>query len=193
MVTQNKDMNQKTPSDEDLIRQVQKGDMEAFNSLYTRHLPLVYNRVRYRIPTTDVEDVTQEVFITVVKSLKGFKGNSSFKTWLRTLTNRRVADYYRQRKEQEVQLSEPLTDMNPGAFPGLSTEDNTESMDNQLLIRDALTALPEHYQDILLLRFAEGLKFQDIARADGRSLEATKSLFRRAMEAVRTQLGEING
>jgi RNA polymerase sigma-70 factor (ECF subfamily) len=83
------------PSDEELVRSAQQGRQEAFNLLFERHLPLVYNRVRYTVPEQDAEDVTQEVFIAAMRSLGNFRGESQFSTWLRTLTNRQVADYYR--------------------------------------------------------------------------------------------------
>jgi len=64
------------------------------------------------------------------------------------------------------------------------------SLDDAIAIRKAMRALPEDYQDIVLLRFAEGLQFNEIAQLRGQSLEATKSLFRRAIAALRRQMGE---
>jgi RNA polymerase sigma-70 factor (ECF subfamily) len=74
-------------SDEHLIQRFQQGDLDAFNSLYERYQPKVRNRVRYVVPEVDVEDVIQEVFIAALKSLRSFRGESLFSTWLRTLTN----------------------------------------------------------------------------------------------------------
>jgi DNA-directed RNA polymerase specialized sigma24 family protein len=64
------------------------------------------------------------------------------------------------------------------------------NLDDAIVIRKAMRALPDDYQDILLLRFAEGLQFNQIAQMRGQSLEATKSLFRRAIAALRRQMGE---
>ncbi|MCI0399357.1 MAG: RNA polymerase sigma factor [Chloroflexi bacterium] len=182
----------KVPSDEELIRMVQEGRMEAFTNLYQRYLPSVYNRVRYRIPDTDVEDVTQEIFISALKSLQGFRGRAQFSTWLRTLTDRRVADYYRNRNPAETSLEEPSGEFSTGQTAGLNLASKPAGADERVLLREALQALPEHYQEILLLRFAEGMKFKDIARLQGHSLEATKSMFRRAVEALRTEIGEFD-
>jgi len=71
-------------SDETLIQQFVQGDLVAFDSLYNRHIKAVYNRVRYTVPATDVEDVTQEVFIAAFGSLSKFRGEAQFGTWLRT-------------------------------------------------------------------------------------------------------------
>lgn len=175
-------------SDETLVRLAREGDLDAFSSLYERYLPMVYRRVRYAVPERDVEDVTQDIFMAVLRSLRGFRGNALFSTWLRTLTKRRIADYYRRKnpadKELDVDLSEADQLMpDKVASSGLN-------LDEAITVRKAVRALPEDYQEILLLRFAEGLQFNEIARLRGQSLEASKSLFRRAIAALRRQMGE---
>ena len=91
-------------SDEDLIRAAQAGGEEAFDLLYERYFPLVFKRVRYVIPEDDIEDVTQDIFIAVIRSLKNFRYEARFSTWLRTLVNRQVADYYRGRRPVPISL-----------------------------------------------------------------------------------------
>jgi len=83
--------------DKFLIQQFKDGNMDAFDMLYRRHLPVVYNWVRFLIPSDDVEDVAQEIFIAVFKSLPRFRGQSQFKTWLRPLANYKIAEFYRMR------------------------------------------------------------------------------------------------
>ena len=174
-------------SDSMLVRLAQQGNRDAFTGLYERYLPMVYKRVRYAVPERDVEDVTQDIFIAVLRSLKGFKGDALFSTWLRTLTKRRIADYYRRKNPAEHEL-----DVDVGEADDLIGEGDTSpgSLDDSIVIRKAMRALPEDYQDIVLLRFAEGLQFNEIAQLRGQSLEATKSLFRRAIAALRRQMGE---
>jgi DNA-directed RNA polymerase specialized sigma24 family protein len=57
-------------------------------------------------------------------------------------------------------------------------------------IQGAMQQLPDHYQEIVLMRFADGLTFAQIAQERGQSLEATKSLYRRAIQALRQQMSE---
>ena len=172
---------QKTPSDEDFVKLAQQGTLDAFAALYERCLPMVFYRVRCTIPVEDVEDVTQEVFIAVMKSLKGFRGEARFSTWLRTLTNRQVANYYRRRKQPGVFLDERLGTASP-----------ISACDDAIILRQALCKLPEKYREIILLRFAEDMSFNEIAHLNGRSLEATKSLYRRAIAALHKHLKEAN-
>lgn len=175
--------------DEELVRQAQQGKLEAFTALYERYLPKVFNRVRYSIPTADVEDVTQEVFISVMRSLKSFRYEARFSTWLRTLVRRQIADYYRSRKLPE-EKSIMLSETNPEYPHHSSTLEISDKIDNVIVLRQGLERLPEHYQEVIFLRFVEGMQFNEIAEERAQSLEATKSLFRRAIAALREQIIE---
>ncbi len=170
-----------------LIMQVKEGDLQAFNQLYDAHFKTVYNRVRYKIPETDIEDVTQEIFISMVKGLKRFKGQSSLKTWLRTITNHKIADYYRKRKNRAIsqgdeQVMDYLDKHNDTSF--------RMTQDNAILLKRSLMNLPEHYQEIILLRFVDEYQFLEIAEIIGKSLEAAKSQYRRAITALRDEVNK---
>jgi RNA polymerase sigma-70 factor, ECF subfamily len=170
-------------SDEILIQQFRDGRKEAFDMLYQRYLPSVYKRVRYVVPEGDIEDVTQEVFIAVLKSLPSFRGDSQFGTWLRTLTNHKIAEFYRKRNRKQEPLLASLSEASG------RTEGNTSAMmEERIFIQRALQKLPGNYREVILLRFAEDLQFNEIAELMDQNLEATKSLFRRAISALRNHL-----
>ena len=176
-------LNYEAYDDNHLIDLVQSGDQASFNALYDRYFSTVYKRVRYKIPDRDVDDVTQEIFITVLKSLPSFQGRSQFSTWLRTLVNRQIANYYRTR-ERKVE-EEPIYDGQVFPKDGHAGDDkHTE----RIAIRKALQELPQHYQEVILLRFAEGLKFAEISDVLKQNPEAVKSLFRRAVASLRSEL-----
>lgn len=178
------------PSDEELARSAQTGVQDAFVLLYERYFPSVYARARFKIPEDDVEDVTQEVFIAVLKSLGSYKCQSKFSTWIWTITNRKIADYYRLRKIKPTEQSE----YEDSVIHNLSnqTANDEDQRDDLAIIQHALCKLPKNYQEILLMRFADNLPFNDIARQNGQSLEATKSLFRRSMTALTKEMEEAN-
>jgi RNA polymerase sigma-70 factor (ECF subfamily) len=171
-------------SDEELIRQFKDGRRDAFDALYLRYLPAVYKRVRYVVPEDDIEDVTQEIFIAALKSLSSFRGDAQFGTWLRTLTNHKVAEFYRKRNRKQeprlAALSEAAAGRTEGGTP--------KTMEDRILIQRALQKMPENYREVILLRFAEDLQFNEIAQLLNQNLEATKSLFRRAISALRNHL-----
>ncbi|MEW5939115.1 MAG: RNA polymerase sigma factor [Chloroflexota bacterium] len=170
-------------SDEHLIQRFKQGDLDAFNSLYERYVPRVLNRVRYVVPEADIEDVTQEVFIAALKSLDSFRGESLFSTWLRTLTNYKVAEYYRRRNRKQDPREAPIVEAET-----LPDEGNGVLLEERIAMRGALLAVPEKYRDIILMRFSEEMRFEEIAKSMGTNLEATKSLFRRAVAALRKTL-----
>ncbi|GAB4420694.1 MAG: RNA polymerase sigma factor [Anaerolineales bacterium] len=174
---------QVTESDEVLIHQFVSGDTQAFDALYRRHVNSVYRRVRYVIPETDVEDVTQEIFLAAFRSLKTFRGEAQFSTWLRTLTNNKVAEYYRKRarKKETMQVDLKYAEMR-------LDHNSAQKHEDRVYIQRALNQIPEKYREVILLRFAEGMQFNEIAQVLDQHPEATKSLFRRAISALRKHL-----
>lgn len=172
-------------SDEQLVERAKAGDRDAFFVLYNRYLKLVYNRVKSRVPYQEAEDVTQDIFIAVLRSLDNFEQRSKFSTWLYTIVNRQIADFYRKRyrrgEEQQVDFADDDDEL-LGSDDGLLRDDF-------LAVQQALSELPENYQEVILMRFADGLAFSDIALQRGQSIEATKSLFRRALKAIVDRMG----
>jgi RNA polymerase sigma factor (sigma-70 family) len=175
-------------NDEELAHLAKMGKTEAFSVLYERLLPSVYARVRFKIPETDVEDVTQEVFIAVLKSLGNFRGQSKLSTWIRTITNRKIADYHRSRPPDAIEEREYEYAINNNSYE--AHREVLKKQDNLQIVQIALAKLPQNYQDILLMRFVDNMPFSDIARQNGQSLEATKSLFRRSIAALSERLKE---
>jgi len=169
-------MNQplETVPDEVLAQRAKAGDRLAFEVLCDRSLPAVYNRLRALLPPEAVEDVTQEVFLAVVQAIPRYQQRASFRTWITGITRHKVADYYRQRGRQPVTSLEIVGEDPPGP----------EGWEEQAAVRLALRELPDHYQDVLLLRFSEALSFEEIAGTLHINLEAAKSRYRRALAAL---------
>jgi RNA polymerase sigma factor (sigma-70 family) len=180
---QNSLVNNALPSDEELVRSAQTGKQDSFVLLYERYFPNVFARVRFKVPENDIEDVTQEIFIAVLKSLGSFKGQSKFSTWIWTITNRKIVDYYRSNKSR---LTDEQDDYEEAVTRNLSnhTASVDSSQEDLVAIQHALGTLPQNYQDILLMRFVDEIPFNEIALQNKQSLEATKSLFRRSVAAL---------
>jgi RNA polymerase sigma factor (sigma-70 family) len=177
-----------SPSDEELVHSAQMGAQDAFVLLYERYFPTVFVRVRFKVPESDVEDVTQEIFIAMLRSLRSFKGQSKFSTWIWTITNRKIADYYRSHKVKQDDYEEQVT-RNLSNHTGSADR----RQDDLAAIQSALGELPQNYQDILLMRFVDEMPFNEIALKNKQSLEATKSLFRRSMSALTKKMDGENG
>ncbi len=166
-------------TDEVLVQRAQRGDRVAFEALCERYLPIVYNRLRALLPPEAVEDVTQEVFVAVLRSIRRYRGHSLFRVWLAGVIRHKVADYYRRHGQRRSDVS----------FDKTSGRGEGDNWEERALVRMALSRLPAHYQEILLLRFVEGQSFQEIAEILDISLEAAKSRYRRAVQAVARELG----
>jgi RNA polymerase sigma-70 factor (ECF subfamily) len=169
-----------TLPDEELAYLARDGDRLAFEVLCDRYLPVVYNRLRALLPFEAVDDVTQEVFVAAVQAIRRYQAKAAFRTWISAIARHKVVDYYRKRGRQPetVELDPEINDVVEGSV-----------WHEQLLVRMALQRLPHHYQEVLLLRFAEGLPFPDVADALSISLEAAKSRYRRAIAAMAEALG----
>ena len=158
------------------------GKQDAFVLLYERYFPNVLARVRFKVPENDVEDVTQEIFIAVLKSLGSFKGQAKFSTWLWTITSRKIVDYYRSHKSMLVEQDDYEEVVTRNSLKHTAGADSHQ--DDLVTVQHALGTLPQNYQDILLMRFVDEMPFNEIALHNGQSLEATKSLFRRSVAAL---------
>ena len=91
----------------------------------------------------------------------------------------KVADYHRKASRRREQLTEahPPRSVNPW-----------KAADDELIVKEALVELPEKHRQVLLMRFSEGLGFAEIAEKLGLTYEATRSRYRRAVEAMREQM-----
>jgi RNA polymerase sigma-70 factor, ECF subfamily len=174
-------------TDEYLAERARQGDRDAFLALYDRYLNKVYHRVRSRIPPQHAEDVTQEIFIAVLRSIERFESRSRFSTWLYTIVSRHIADFYRHRRRHE---EDQAISLDSAEFMLSTPAFEHERGDEKALIQQAFQDLPDHYQEIILMRFADGLTFAEIAEEREQTLEATKSLYRRAIQALRDMIGE---
>jgi RNA polymerase sigma-70 factor (ECF subfamily) len=170
-----------------LVTSAQMGNEDAFASLYDHFYPLVHRRVWHMVPPQDAEDVTQEVFIAMVKSLPSFRDESKFSTWLSALTNHQVANYYRRREHQVQRLTEE-GDLLSNQPPMPDQGQDLRHQEELIALRRGLARLPEHYREVLLLRFVDGLQFDEIAGEIQKTLDATKSLFRRALQALQDEV-----
>ena len=166
-------------TDEELVERIKNGDGESLNILIEAYLPKVYNRVHSLVPEADAEDVTQDIFLSLVDSIHRFQGRSAFYTWFHRITMNKVADYHRKASRRREQLKEehPPRTVNPW-----------NATNDELVVKEILVKLPEKYREILLLKFSEGLSFTEIAENLDLSYEAVRSRYRRAVEAFREKM-----
>jgi RNA polymerase sigma factor (sigma-70 family) len=166
-----------------LVKAAQQDDRAAYRQLYDHYLPLIYARVCALVPLSDAEDVTQEIFLSVARSIHGFRSRSTLSTWMGSIVGRRVVDYYRRAARQVPQV--PLAD-----DCDVPAEANPGSLEDELVVKQVLYSLPEHQREVILLRLVEELPFKEVASRLGIKVGAAKVRFYRAIAACRQKLAE---
>lgn len=147
---------------EELVRRAQRGDRAAFTELFRRHRNDVARLVfRMLGPTADVEDVTQEVFLQVHKSLGEFRGQAKFTTWLHRVTVNVVLMVRRAARSRPVFAGEPVADHEPDR--GLLPDEDAARHARIAAFRRLLDRLPEKKRTVFILHEIEGQSPADIA------------------------------
>lgn len=169
-----------------LITRAQRGDTEAFAGLYRAHVQAIFRYVYHRVNDRALaEDITGDVFIKAIEGLPKFQDTGTpFLAWLYRIAHARVVDYYRQ---QDRRPSESDVDDEPVAVE--------VDMDEQLLrhqaadiLREAIAALTDDQQQVIILRFIEGHRIETVATLLNKNANAIKALQHRALRALAARL-----
>lgn len=167
-----------------LVHRAQQGDVAAFTDLYQRHSRWVFGvALRLVYNPGEAEEVTQDTFVQVWKSLPRFRGESQLRTWIHRICVNRC---YRSNTKRAAHRSEELpdelvsTDPDPGTVAVLRGE--------MADLQRALAALPQGLRAALVLREFGGLAYEEVADALGITLTAARSRIHRARLQVVSQL-----
>lgn len=163
------------------------GDDEALRAVYTEHGTMIYSYCLRVVGSSLAADVTQEVFISAWRSRENYDSNrGTFAAWLMTIAKRRCVDSLRRsgrRPEFATDTSRP--DVEP------ATEDvvELERIADRMLLDDVISRLPSRARRAVEMAFFEQLTHAEIAATTGSPLGTVKSDIRRALAAMREQLG----
>ena len=150
-----------------LIERCLRGDQQAWEQIVRLHWRKVFN-VAYKFvgKHDEAEDLTQDIFLKIFKSLDTFDRRANFQTWLISVSRNLCIDHYRSvRKERET----IDRDVDPGDLTPISHEISPyaalEQRDRVSLLREALAELPDTLRTAVLLRDIRELSYQEIADA----------------------------
>ena len=177
----------------ELVKKAQQGDSEAFEELVRAYEKKVYGMaLRMTGNTEDAFDVAQEVFIKAFRSLKGFKLESRFSTWLFRLSSNMCIDFLRKagrRNELSLDLlNEDGTQVRDMPDIRHSPELEYEKKELAQSVSDALMRLPAEYRQIIILRDLNSLSYAEIAQTLNLEEGTVKSRLFRARERMRKEL-----
>jgi RNA polymerase sigma factor (sigma-70 family) len=176
-------------TDEVLIGEFQKGDVRAFNELVRRYQERVYWVARRIVGNhADADDVAQEVFIKVYDSLKGFRSESSFYTWIYRVAVNAALNLLRKKKVRDFvrfdEIIAPLLSDEP------KPDEHLESNEQKRLIDEAIERLPARQRTVFVLRYYENLPYEEIAKMLKRSVGGMKANYFQAVQKISRYLKE---
>jgi RNA polymerase sigma-70 factor, ECF subfamily len=180
-------------SDVALMLRVRDGDLEAFETLVTRHQHSVVGTAAKMLGgTADAEDIGQQVFVRVWKHAARYQPSAKFTTWLMTITRNLVFnELRRRRRSQQVSMDADEGDTIRHQFVDEQAAAPSEEMlDSELheAIDAAIAGLPEAQRLAIVLRRYEGMPYEEIAEVLKTSVPAVKSILFRARAELKARL-----
>jgi RNA polymerase sigma factor (sigma-70 family) len=178
----------------ELIQGLRGGDESAFKYLVDNYKDRVFNTAIGIVQNAeDAEDVAQEVFIQVYRSIHNFKGESKLSTWLYRIATTRALDLLRSRKSKKrfgfIQRlfgdgNEPLYELPDFNHPGVALD----KKENAAKLFKAIAQLPENQKTAFTLHKLEDLSYQEVSEVMQTSIAAVESLMHRAKQNLRKML-----
>jgi len=172
-------------SDEQLVRNIVKGNHQLFKELIVRYQSKVF-AVALKVSNNqkDAEDISQEVFLQLYRSLENFNGESSLATWIYRITMNKAIDFKRKQvKQQENETSELLSTLQEDNL--LSPEEALIKTIDKELIHSYLIELPQAYSDVLKLYYFEELTYGEIALKLNVAVKTVESRLYRAKRLIK--------
>ncbi len=191
--------------DEDgvLVGRCRNGDLDAFEQLVVKHQKRMLN-IAYRMLGDYAEacEAVQDVFVSVWKNIRDFRGESKFSTWLTTITLNQAKNRLKQMRSRNsrivLSLDEPVETVDgsmsidpPSSGP--SPLERLEAGDVRTKVRECIAALEPEYREVIILRDLQDLSYEEIGSALKVRAGTVKSRLFRAREAVKECLKKALG
>ena len=182
-------------SKENLTEELKKGDLKSFRILVDEHQKKVLNTCyRFVRSREDAEDLTQEVFIEVYKSISSFRGESKISTWIYRIAVTKSLDFIRRKKRKKRfailkstfsgdTIEEDIPDnqnLNPGG--------KIEEQERIRILNEALGSLPENQRTAFTLSKYDEMSYKEIAEILNTTVSSVESLIHRAKQNLKKRL-----
>ena len=190
-----------TIADSEFVDRLRNGDADAFDTLITRYSGDIYSLL-YRM-TQDAEeagDLTQETFLSALKSIRSFRGEAELKTWLFRIalnhSRNRFRWWKRRKRSETMSLDKPLGEGTATIADTIADDSETPEqavlrMEVRRRLVGAVNALPEIFRETIVLCDIEGLGYAEIAQALGINIGTVKSRLARGREQLRKRLSDF--
>ena len=171
--------------DADLARRAGNGEAEAFGVLYDRYVDAVYRYVFYRVRNeAEAEDVTSDVFMRALRAIPKYEPRQAFLAWLYRIARNAVIDRGRRRAaRQQVTFEDALA--HPHGDQVVHPDAGLLAGSDAAAVRAAMRQLTPLQQEILVLRYVEGLDTKSIGKLVGKRDGTIRGIEFRALVALR--------
>jgi RNA polymerase sigma-70 factor (ECF subfamily) len=164
--------------------QLTEGDQQAFHALYLKYHHRVYSTcLRMTKNASESEDLAQDIFVRLFRTVGTFRGESAFTTWLHRVTVNHVLMHFRKRKlwpEQTCNNEEWL------AYKSAQIQAPVRmKIVDRILLTEVIAKLPDGYRQAIILHEIEGLEHREIAQRRGRSVGTSKSQLHKGRAMLR--------
>ena len=185
------------PDESLLIKKAREGNVPAFEELIRNYQQMVYNiALRMCGNEDDASDIAQETLIKIFRSIRDFKGDSKFSTWIYRITTNVCLDYLRKNKKNAGRFINPEFETDDGSLeveikdPAPQPEEVAERKEVQRAVQEAIDKLSEDHRTVIVLRDINNLSYEEIAVILNCSEGTVKSRINRARSALRDILSK---
>jgi RNA polymerase sigma-70 factor (ECF subfamily) len=186
-------------TDKELVRRVQKGDLRAFDLLFSRYQYKIVNLVgRFLRDPEDVQDVVQEAFIKAYRALPRFRGESAFYTWLYRIAINTAKNHIVARNRRppgsDIEIEDAEHFESADALREFDDPESSLARDElEAEIHAAIAELPEDLRSAVTLREFDGLAYEEIAEIMDCPVGTVRSRIFRAREAIDKRIAPLVG
>lgn len=176
-------------NDIQFIKNLRRRDPSAVTELYNTYANRIYSLVFHQVGRNHevAQDIVQETFVAALKSAAKFRGRSKVYTWLCSIANKKVSDFYRRQKRQAKYQTSKALEPDQISIGALSPEP-VESTERQEMAKQVLLSLPLHYRQVLIFKYVEEMSVLKIGKIMGRSPKSIEGLLTRARKELRAKL-----
>lgn len=175
-------------SEEALVRAAQGGDSHALRRLYELYRGQVYSLALYSVGDPGhAQDVLQAVFLKVFRSLQRFRFHSSLATWIYRIAHNECSNHHRRQKPPFVPLEAVLGSTHE-VDPRPNSHDQHARRERDRIIQQAVMQLPFRMREVVVLKYVEGLSYDEITRVLGCAPGTVASRLNRALAALEERL-----
>jgi RNA polymerase sigma factor (sigma-70 family) len=169
-------------TDAQLVARIQAQDNAALGELYSRYFSKVYQKCLTMIKDEDIAfDLAEESLIKSFENLKGFRGQSSFSTWLYTITHRHCLEAIRRLRKK---ASDSTEDLSEAEQPSTDLGESNDSEEQHAIMMALVNALPKPERELLVAKYTKGESIEQLQESYAVSPSAIKMRLMRTKEKL---------